>query len=548
MRQRPRTVSSRRAPARPLRVAIVCSQLEIGGQETGIVELLRQFDSRRIVPKLYTFRGGPLLGSIRRLGVPVLVGSRRANTTGRWTETDRREKVAFRIRLADAFRRDRIDVCLVYAWADAVSAAREAGVPAIVERVDGPKLIGWVSDKSSLQRVICESRAIRRLLQSQREWLRLASIPIAVVRNGIDLDTFNPERRARAASRRALNLRPDDFVIGAIARLAPVKNLGHLLEATRLFVESTDPLPRVRVLIAGPEGGAGPALRKQVRELKVSSYVKFLGARSDVPRILRALDVFVMTSIQEGAPFAMLEAMAMGLPIVASQADSIAELVRDNGFLVSPVDPYRTTVAFRMLVRHEGLRLALGRRSRRLALGYGLDRMVREYERQLIAAYRTGRQRAPFRRRIAVMPGHSRRRSAGKGAIDHLFDALRRNGVDAYRLAPSRNTREVTAWPPKRRQMFPRTAQGKLARRSCLEWIQPDVVVTDCPKIVQLARGVLPGEEIVFVDSAGDPCPGRARAMRAADHVVPADRLSAAHLVALLGSNHSAPRTGRRWG
>src|SRR6185295_5652680 len=149
--------------------------------------------------------------------------------------------------------------------------------------------------------------------------------------------------------------------------------------------------------------------------------VRFLGPRADVPQVLRALDAFVLPSIQEGVPFALLEAMAMGLPVVATQADSIAETVRGNGYLVSPLDPYRSTRALRDLAVHEGLRRELGRRSRELALRrHDLGVMVRDYEATLLAAFREGRRR-PLRRRAAVV-------SSG------MLGKVRTQGFETYTL------------------------------------------------------------------------------------------------------------------
>jgi glycosyltransferase involved in cell wall biosynthesis len=504
-----------------LRVAVVCAQLEIGGQETGIVELLRRLDRRQFRPYLYAFRSGPLRRTIRSLGIPVVVGARRVGPQHAWTDVDGRAKVAFRRRLARAFRADRIDVCLVYAWADAVPASREAGVPAIVERVDGPKLIGWVRDKSSCQRIICESQAISRLLRAQRELLRCASVPIAVIPNGIDLTRFDPDRYDRARCRRALGLRPDEFVVGTVARLTPVKNLGHFLEAARLLLERIGKRTRVRFIIAGPEGGDGDALRKHARALGLSRRVRFLGSQSGVPRILRALDAFVLTSIQEGLPFALLEAMAMGLPVVATQTDSIAESMSDNGFLVGPLDPLRTALALQDLLDHEGLRRQLGRRSRRLAMRHSVDVMVRRYERTLRAAFADGSRQTRCRRRVVVMPGHPRTRSLRQTRpLVALFDGLRAKGFDAHALLLSDAPRPpATRWPPARRQSFSHDTNGRRARGVSLEWIHPDVLVTDCPRIVALARKSLPGEEIIFMPDPDDQCPRRAKAVEMADRV-----------------------------
>src|SRR5688500_5225474 len=94
----------RKPAARPLRVGVVCAQLEIGGQESGMLEMLRRLNRRQFVPFVYAFRNGPLLRPIRRLGVRVVLGSDRVGPRRAWTRADTRAKSAFRRRLAEAFR------------------------------------------------------------------------------------------------------------------------------------------------------------------------------------------------------------------------------------------------------------------------------------------------------------------------------------------------------------------------------------------------------------------------------------------------------------
>jgi glycosyltransferase involved in cell wall biosynthesis len=506
---------------RRLRLAIVCDQLDIGGQEAGMLSLVRQLDRTRFAPRVYAFRSGPLVDDLRRARVPVLVGTA-VPPRRRWTQADRQARIAFRRSLATALRQDRIDICLVYAWADAVTAAREAGVPAIVERVDGPKLVGWIRDKSSCQALICESRAVARLIAAQRDLFRCRGVKIAVIRNGVDLDRFDPDRYDRARCRRALGLEADALVVGTVARLVPVKNLGHLLEAVRLLVDRIGDARPVQVVIAGPDGGEGPALRAQARALGLAGRVRFLGPRADVPEVLRALDVFVLPSIQEGVSFALLEAMAMGLAVVATQTDSIAETLGDAGYLVSPLDPLRTALALQELLSHPAHLRELGRRSRQRALRHGLIPMVREYETVLASAFADGKRRPAFRRRIAVVPGHPAARRAGSArAIDALASAVRRQRLDTYAFSLTTRADAATmSWPPPRRVVFPHTPEGRAERRAVLEWIRPDVVVTECPRVVTQLRQCLAGEEIVYMPEPDHGCPGQARAIRDADRVL----------------------------
>jgi glycosyltransferase involved in cell wall biosynthesis len=232
------------------------------------------------------------------------------------------------------------------------------------------------------------------LLLSQRELLRCRRQQIVVVPNGIDLHRFDPSRYDRDRCRKALGLQPDDFVVGAVARLAPQKNLDHLLRAAKMLIEKRDPSrARIRIIIAGPDGGSKEELIAQAARLGIAKHVRFIGSRSDVPQVLRAFDVFAMPSFHEGTPFALLEAMAMGLPIVASQVGSIPEIIDGNGYLVCVLQPEETSCALQELLASPSLRARMGQRSRELAGRYDVDGMVRGYESALLDAVRLSRRR-----------------------------------------------------------------------------------------------------------------------------------------------------------
>jgi glycosyltransferase involved in cell wall biosynthesis len=373
-----------------IRVGVLCDIFEIGGQEMGCLDVLRGLDRTRFAPHLYTFRPGALLDDARALGVPVLVGHDKPGVERDWTPADQAAVAAYRPRLAAALCADRIDVCLIYGWRDGPAAAAEAGVPAAVERVDGPTLVGRIRDKTSCQRVICESRTVRRLLLAQRPLIRCAPRRVVVIPNGIDLERFDPARHDRAAARAALGLGPDDFAVGAVGRLAPEKDLGHLLQALRLLVDRDAAARRqVVALLVGPDGGARGALEAETRALGLTDRVRFLGPQADVPVVLRALDVFALTSRYEGVPLALLEAMAMGLPAVATAVGSIPEVVDGNAYLV--LEPTGTAAALGELLHDPALRRRLGQRGRRRARAHDVTTMVRRYEAVLADALAEGR-------------------------------------------------------------------------------------------------------------------------------------------------------------
>src|ERR1700675_191007 len=144
-----------------IRVGFVCDHLEIGGQELGYIELMKRLDRARFSPYLYAFRPGVLLADAQSLGLPIMLGHDRPGADQTWTQADSAARVRYRGTLARQLRADAIDICLLYAWGEGVAAAQDAGVRAIVERLDGPTLASRISDKSPCRRVICESKGIR---------------------------------------------------------------------------------------------------------------------------------------------------------------------------------------------------------------------------------------------------------------------------------------------------------------------------------------------------------------------------------------------------
>jgi glycosyltransferase involved in cell wall biosynthesis len=379
-----------------IRVGFICDTFELGGQELGCLALLRRLDRNRFTPYLYTFRPGNLLDEVAALGIPILVGHNKPPSDESWTATDAAARRAYRERLAAALHDDRIDVCMVYAWREGVDAAHAAGITAIIERVDGIDLGSRIADKSPCARVICEAKAVRDVILAQSSILNCRREQLRVIRNGIDLERFDPSRYDREQCRAALGFGAREFVIGALSRLAPEKNLEHLLRGVAALIHRYDKLDGlVRAVIAGPDCGSLKSLEAEAAQLGIAERVKFLPATSEAPQLLRALDVFAITSLFEGVPFALLEAMAMELPIVATPVGAIPETIDGNGFLVSVQRTEDMVQALRRLRSDVQLRHALAARSLVLSKRYDVNRMVREYEALMLDVVRERPAQAP---------------------------------------------------------------------------------------------------------------------------------------------------------
>jgi glycosyltransferase involved in cell wall biosynthesis len=179
--------------------------------------------------------------------------------------------------------------------------------------------------------VVAVSHDLRRTLVQGLKVPR----PVRVLHNGIDPRAFGDADASGV--RRELGAAPGEFLVGTAVVLSEQKGVRHLLDAARL-VRAAD--PSIRFVVAG-DGPLRPELERTAAALGLDGAVRFLGYRSDVPALIAALDAYVLPSLWEGLPLALLEALAGGKPIVATHVGGNPEVVEDgeNGLLVPPRDP-----------------------------------------------------------------------------------------------------------------------------------------------------------------------------------------------------------------
>jgi glycosyltransferase involved in cell wall biosynthesis len=207
---------------------------------------------------------------------------------------------------------------------------------------------------------------------------------IDVIYNGIDVGP-EPDAAARARAREMLNVSDDTLVIGTIARLDPVKDLGTLIKAVAQLPDSV----RASLVVLG-DGPERLGLEQTARELSMRAPVCFLGRRDDARNWLAGCDVYVNSSVSEGISLTILEAMAAGLPIIATRVGGTPEVIDDScGRLIPSRDVGALTAALLSLSEKPALRLALGKAARaRVEARFTLDRMVREYRQVYIESTR----------------------------------------------------------------------------------------------------------------------------------------------------------------
>lgn len=358
---------------RPTIVHVVHS-LAVGGLENGVVNLVNTAgpDLRHAIVCLT--EAGAMRYRLKPTVEVCAIGKRPG------------QDLAAFLRLVKLLRKLRPAIVHSRNWAtfDAIPAARLAGVRVVVHGEHGRD----ISDPEGRNR---RRNWIRRVLaplvshfvtvsRDLERWLRddvgLPADRISTIHNGVDLSRF--ARTDRLESRDKLGLPAGAIVIGTVGRLDPVKDQAALVHALAALTHAH---PEALLIIAG-DGPCRQDLARLVGTLGLARRVHLLGECRDVPLVLGAMDLFVLPSIAEGMSNTLLEAMAAGLPVIATRVGGNPELVEDgvNGRLVCAQDPPGLHEAMAAYVDDPHLRALHGKASRERAVEcFGLDRMAEAY-------------------------------------------------------------------------------------------------------------------------------------------------------------------------
>jgi glycosyltransferase involved in cell wall biosynthesis len=314
-----------------MNIAHVLASLQIGGGERVALELASGQAAAGHTVTVFSLApppDGPLADSFRQRDVAV-------QRVGKRPGFD----VTLPFRLGAAFRRRRVDVVhthnrlpLIYGAA----GGKLAGAHVVHTRHGpgrGTRREQWLRRGAGrfLDAYVAVSPELKSLAESLGD---CAPRKLAVIENGIDFARFAGARGERADARAALGIPAGAWVVGSVGRLAPEKDYPRLVRAMAPLLG-----PDARLLLVGDGAEAG-AIRREIEACQVGAYVAMPGARDDVPRMLAAMDVFALSSRMEGLPLCILEAMAAGLPLVATAIGGIPGVIQDgvNGFLVPPQD------------------------------------------------------------------------------------------------------------------------------------------------------------------------------------------------------------------
>jgi len=367
------------------------NSLVVGGAERVVTMLATHADRSRFEVIPCAIRAsGPLEEDLRAASIHYeILGIRRRSIANPMFLADVRRLLVEIVETARRFRVDIIHAHLTENTLLAVLAARRlehlkvcATVHSVVFSPQrGPlSLRGWLK-RTAIERIFCRADRIiavsREVAQAVQATSKVPLERITTIPNGVEPNPYHTERD-RFALRKSLNLPLNRPIVASVGRLIHLKGYQHLEAALALIPSERRPL----ALIIG-DGPDRNQLEARAIALGLSEDIRFLGYRRDVPAVLAASDLFVLPSLWEGLPLALLEAMSAGLPVVATSVGGNAEVLEEgkSGLLVPPRNETALARAMSRLLENPLQGQAMGRMARRrFDQRFSLCTFVRSHE------------------------------------------------------------------------------------------------------------------------------------------------------------------------
>jgi glycosyltransferase involved in cell wall biosynthesis len=369
-------------------IFLIIGSLASGGAETQLVRLAQGLRSRgwEVVVLALTAQG-PLLDPLRRSGISVVNGGYLSGSVSKaaLVVTLLRAEVRFVL----AILRHRPKVVQGYLPLGnflAAVAGRITRTPLVItskralgthqERRPGLKWMDWFAN--NLSHIITANSSAVADDTSRRDGVNPRKI--VVIPNGLDAEAFQRSSSERKMIRSSLGLAPSTIALGMVANLIPYKGHAELIDAMAVLVAR---YPNIALLLIGEDRGIGEQLRARTKALGVEDQVIFTGGRADVPALLSALDIGVMASHEEGFSNALLEKLAAGLPIVATEVGGNPEALEGmpGCLLVPPKDTAALVAGISQLVDNLPTMQAFAEERRlQVQQRYATETMIAAYE------------------------------------------------------------------------------------------------------------------------------------------------------------------------
>jgi len=357
-----------------IRVLQVIPTLGCGGAERMVVNLMRQLDQQRFEVGAITLgdsEGSALEQKLAKEKFQVWFLGKQPGFDPRICHRIRKVVRQFRPHLVHSH------LCLHYVFLALIGFAQIRCVETMhgSEPSSRKRVVPWLT-RIACRRGVIPVAVSRNVAEWVKRSYRLGDC--MVIPNGIPIADYQHPSISRQVWRKEQGYEEGDVLFVCVARLEKLKDHAMLLEA---FARGPSAEPRAHLLLLG-EGACRLDLETRIRELKLQGKVRFLGQRSDVPEVLGSADVFVLASQNEGNPLSLMEAMAAGLPVVATAVGGVPELIEDliSGLLVVPGDCDGMAVAMLRLLHDAELRRTMAASAgRRAAQAFSASQMAQGY-------------------------------------------------------------------------------------------------------------------------------------------------------------------------
>lgn len=362
----------------PIRVLYLIGGGEFGGAEQHLLGLVSHLDAHEFHPQVAVFYEEEFSTRVRALGIPTTVLQSDSKSLGGLHP------------LRDLIRDWRPHVIHTHGVrANLIGrlANRAEGFPAksvttvhSIMSLDYPvawkRMVFGAAEQKTwpyVDHFILVSEAMKRdLIQ-----IGMPKDKLSVVHNALELPDAPQEHVPVTNLRELIGVGDDVTIVGTVARLHPVKGHTYLLKAIQKIVQQRQDV----VFPWIGDGDLHAELEREAKELGVDKYIKMLGFRKDVPDLLPQLDLFVLPSLSEGLSVAILEALAVGVPMIATAVGGTPEVITDHedGLLVPPADPDALAESICLLVKNTELRRRLAKAGQEMVFRrFALTRLVRE--------------------------------------------------------------------------------------------------------------------------------------------------------------------------
>lgn len=366
----------RYTPDRPWHIAHVIGSLRTGGAERQLVNYLLAADRRDFRHTVVCLEArGELAPTVEAAGIPVVRMHIRT-----------RQAPACVARFGAWYRSERVAIVHAHMHDSALwgrLAGLWAGVPVLMTTEHGKELwkgrVRVAIDRGLSHRTARHIAVARDGMDIRLSRERYAPEKMLLIPNGVPIPPAVPNEAGRQRVRAEFGVAADTLLLGTVGRVVEAKGYGHLIEAMRILL----PLHPGLKWIAVGDGDLRGELMAAASAAGLDGSVIWAGRRGDIDDLLAAMDVWIMSSVREGLPVALLEAMAAARPIVATRVGGIPDAVRDGceGLLVPAADPIALAEAVSRVLADPGLasRLASAARERAVA-EYGIASVAARIE------------------------------------------------------------------------------------------------------------------------------------------------------------------------